>query len=446
MERTRPSGPRKNLLLGSATDLIASPLEFLKDTASYGDVASFRLGPFRAYLVRAAEDVNEVLVKQGDVFTRDPIMRYASGKFLGNGIINSEGNFHRDQRRMMQPAFHHKRLEGYVELMVNQTDRMIKQWESLDDIPVNSEIAALTLKIVCEALFKSDITDDVANVIEAVHYFEEVLAVELRHPVPIPDWLPIPRKQRLRKGVALLHEVISEMIGDRRASAVDKGDVLSTLLLATSEDGSPMPEEQMIDEMTTMVIAGHETSATVITWILYLMGLYPEINTRVVNELDSVLAGRAPQMSDLPQLKYLDCVIKETLRLFPPGWLIGRTPKEDLTIGGYTIKKGQLIYMSPYITQRDSRYFEEPDAFKPDRWLDGFESTLPKGAYFPFSNGFHVCIGQQFALMEIKLIVARLLQHFQFERTQSEPIEPVALVTLCPDKTLHVRAMERVFA
>src|SRR5690349_19723061 len=194
MQSTRPAGPRKNLILGSATDLIGNPLGFLKDTASYGDIASFRLGPFRAYLVRAAQDVNEVLVKQGEVFTRDPIMRFASSKFLGNGIINSEGNFHRDQRRMMQPAFHHKRLEGYVELMTRQTDRMIQQWATMTDIPVNTEIAALTLKIVCEALFKSDVSEDVADVIEAVHYFEEVLAVELRHPVPIPDWLPIPRK------------------------------------------------------------------------------------------------------------------------------------------------------------------------------------------------------------------------------------------------------------
>ena len=151
-----------------------------------------------------------------------------------------------------------------------------------------------------------------------------------------------------------------------------------------------MPEDQIIDEMTTMIIAGHEISATVITWILYLMDLYPEINARVVEELDRVLAGRAPQMSDLPQLTFLDSVIKETLRLFPPGWLIGRTPSEDITVGGYTIKKGQLIYMSPYITQRDSRYFDEPDSFKPDRWADGFEAKLPKGAYFPFSNGYHI--------------------------------------------------------
>ncbi len=236
------------------------------------------------------------------------------------------------------------------------------------------------------------------------------------------------------------------MIQERRAAPQDKQDVLSTLILATYDDGSQMPEDLIVDEMTTMIIAGHETSATVLTWILYLTSTYPEVGQKVVEELDRVLGGRVPEMSDLAQLTYLDCLIKETLRLYPPGWLIGRTPTSDVQLGDYTIKKGELIYMSPFVTQRDSRYFDEPEVFRPERWLDGLESRLPKGAYFPFSNGLHICMGQQFALMEIKLIAAYLLEHCHFERLDLEPVEPEVLVTLHPGRILRMRTAERILA
>jgi cytochrome P450 len=446
MEHVVPSGPHATSLLGHVNEFIKEPLGFFQQLATYGDVSSFRLAFYKAYLVRSAEDVYDVLVKQGDLFVRDPIMRIASSPFLGRGIINTEGDFHRTQRRLMQPAFHHKRLDAYLAQMVHHTNDMIAGWSAAQEISVNSEIAGVTLKIVCDALFKADISQDVAGIVEAVNAFEEILAVELRQPILLPNWFPIDRKRRMQKAVKTLREVVGNMIQQRREAAHDRGDVLSSLVLARYDNGSPMPDQQILDEMMTMIIAGHETSASVITWVLYLLSLYPEMEARIVDELNNVIGNSPLQLTHLPQLSYLDRVIKETLRLYPPGWLIGRTPLNDtkLSSSGTTIRKGELIYISPFIIHRDARYFKDPLKFDPDRWAGDLEGTLPKGSYLPFSNGYHVCIGQQFALMEIKVILAYLLMHFHFARVDDEPIEPLALATLRTSRTLHLRPVARV--
>lgn len=444
MTRAYPDGPKGKFLIGNLTDFIGDSIPFMVEAASYGDIAHFRLGPYNAFLVKSPEYVHTILVKHADKFVRDPISRSAAKKFIGNGLVATEGETHRYNRKLMQPAFHPKRLETYLDIMVSQTQRMLDRWEEHDQVILDQEMPELTLKLVCQATLSADVSDKTSRVAEAMADFQDVLAIETRLPLPIPDWLPIPRKRRMKKSVQALNSVIKDIIEERRKSNEDHGDLLSMMMMAVAEDdGGKFDDQQVHDEAVTLLIAGHETTASVLTWAPYLLAKHPEVEAKLHQELDEVLGGRIPTLADLSRLTYLEQVIKETLRLYPPGWIFGRTPLEPVEVGPYTLQKGDLVFLCPYVTHRDERYYEDPEAFKPERFTADFEKSLPRMAYFPFSGGIHVCLGQHFAMMETKVVLSMVLQQYRLLLATQEAIRPTGLATLRPHRDLEMKLVKR---
>lgn len=440
MSRTFPPGPRGKFPLGNLTDFIRTPIPFMMEAASFGELAHFRMGPYHAFAVTGAEYVNEILVKQSDRFPRDPVSRKAAQKFVGNAVVTKDGEPHRRQRKLMQPAFHHKRLESYAERIVELTEQMLADWRNKDQVALEQETAALTMKIVCSTMLNADVSSETDQVGKTMEAFQQVLAIETREIIPIPDWLPIERKRQLREVVGTLRRLVKSIIAERRAGGVDRGDLLSMLLLAVDEEtGKGMSDEQIYDELVFLFIAGHETSASALAWAFYLLSLYPDVERTLRQEIDQVLQGRAPTVADLPQLPYLEKVVKETLRLYPSAWIFSRTPAEPVTLGGYQLEKGDLLFLSPFVTQRNPRYFDEPECFKPERFSSEFEKNLPRLAYFPFGAGPHICMGNQFALMEMKLIIATIVGRCRLTRANQDMVQPVGLGTLRPDRPILMR-------
>jgi cytochrome P450 len=302
---------------------------------------------------------------------------------------------------------------------------------------------ALTLRIVCRCLLSADVSTETEASAKAMEDFQHVLAVETREFMAIPDWLPLRRKRLLKKSVGTMNRIITQIIEERRKTNEDKGDLLSTLLMAVDDENKQMSNQQVHDEAVTLFITGHETTASTLSWIPYLLVKHPEVAKKLYQEIDTALGGRTPTLHDLHNMPYLEQVIKETLRLYPPGWIFGRSPLTDVKIGPYTVKRGDIIFLSPYVTHRDARYFEDAELFIPERFTPEFEKEIPKFAYFPFGGGVHFCLGQQFAMMEAKLVLAAILPKYRLYLTKMEDIQPIGLATLRPDKEIRLSLESR---
>jgi cytochrome P450 len=314
---------------------------------------------------------------------------------------------------LIQPAFHHARVGRYAERIVTLTEAHIATWKADETRHINHDMHTLTLKIVVDALFKTDISGDTQQIAEGMQKLGEALNAQAKSPIlaMMPDSLPLPILRRKREAVALLDSIIYRLIRERQASGEDIGDLLSVMLFSKdAETGESMSERQLRDELMTMFAAGHETTATALGWAFVELAKRPDAEAAFRDELDTVLHGRAPRLDDLTNLPYTQAVIKETLRLYPPALLIMRRALEDLDLGdGNVIPKGSIVQINSYANQHDPRWFDAPEEFIPERWLDGeFEKNLPKGAYFPFGAGPRICIGNGFAMMEAPLILATI--------------------------------------
>ena len=367
-----------------------------------------------------------MLVKNNRNFIKDRVTR-SELSILGDGLLTSDGDFWRRQRRLAQPAFHRERVENYAKTMVSYTERMLEDWKVGEERDVHRDMMGLTLEIVAKTLVDADIAGDAEKVGEALgeimaHFSDQGSGVFLRM---IPDSVPTPSNLRFRRANKRLEEFIYGIIEKRRRSGRDTGDLLSMLLHARDEDGSRMSDKQLRDELMTIVMAGHETTAIALSWTFYLLGKHPEVEEKLCSELEATLDGRPPTVEDLPRLSYTDAVIKESMRLYPPAWAIGREALEDCEIGGFHVPAKTQLFISQYVVHHDPRYFENPEAFAPERWADDLEKRLPKFAYFPFGGGPRLCIGQSFARMEAALLLATIVQNFR--------LEPVAWTT--PDPT-----------
>jgi len=298
------------------------------------------------------------------------------------------------------------------------------------------------MKIVAKTLFDADV-NEADNIGAAITIGIETVAKRITQPLYLPDWVPTrANRQRLQAG-HVLEETIMDIIETRRKSGEDKGDLLSMLLMAVDEDdGGTMTNKQVRDEAMTLFIAGHETTANALSWTLFLLAQHPEVEAKLVDELGAVLAGHAPTMRDLPLLRYNEMVIRESMRLYPPAWITTRVAIEDIGIGGYTISKGSLILMSPYVMHHDSRYFEQPEAFMPERFEQGWEERIPKYAYFPFGGGPRICIGNSFAMMEAQLLLATIVQRFHVSLVEGQTVVPEPLITLRPRGGIKMRLAE----
>jgi cytochrome P450 len=436
---TRPPGPKGNWLTGNLPEFRRDRLAFLDRCArEYGDCVSMRLGPMPIMVVNHPDLVEEVLVTNNRSFIKHFALRMTK-RTLGNGLLTSESDFWRRQRKLAQPAFHRERIAGYAGVMVDYTERMLETWGDGQVRDVQDEMMRLTLEIVAKTLFDADVSGASADASVAMETLIRCFTARISSTFRLPESFPTPVNLRLKRAARHLDDILFAIIADRRASGDDRGDLLSMLLQAQDEDdGGHMTDRQLRDEAMTLFMAGHETTANTLAWTWYLLAQHPDVESRLHAELDSVLAGRAPTFDDLPRLPYADQVITEALRIYPTVWLIGREAIEPCTIGGYPIPVGMTVYMSQWVVHRDRRFFDEPHVFRPERWADGLAKRLPRYAYFPFGGGPRICIGNSFALMESVLLLATIARRFRLRLAPDAKVTPLPTMTLRPDGGIRV--------
>ena len=442
---TDPPGPKLSLIAQLVyRPGFGNPLEFFTRIArTYGDIVSYRMGGEHLFLVNDWQHIREILVTNNRNFTKSRGLE-RSKRLLGRGLLTSEGAFHLRHRRLMQPAFHRERIAGYGQTMVEYADRMRNAWTDGATLDLAREMNRLTLSIVGKTLFDADVESRAAEVGDALTGVIESFWMMMLPLADVLERLPVPRMRRARIARARLDAIIYGMIAERRASGRDHGDLLSMLLSAQDEDdGGVMTDQQVRDEAMTIFLAGHETTANAMTWTWYLLGGAPDVEAKVHEEIDRVLKGRLPATEDLRLLPYVERVVTESMRLYPPAWIIGRRAIADYPLGPYIAPAQSILIMSPYIIQRDPRYYSEPERFNPDRWTPEFRAALPKFVYFPFGGGPRQCIGESFAWMELVLLVATIAQRWQLRLVPGHPVVPQPLVTLRAKHGMKMTVHER---
>ncbi len=432
---TLPPGPKGLPFFGVALSLRRDVLGTItRIVREYGDIAHMPLLMQSRILVSRPEWIEDLIVRQPQKFDKGPGLKDASRRLLGEGLLTSEGELWRRQRRLAQPAFHRQRIAEYAQVMVEQATTHTRNWRDGEVRDMAEEMMALTLVIAVKTLFGIEFTEEAKRVGPAVTLLMRYQLRRLRSPVKIPMHWPTPSNVRADRAYKYLDSLVYGIIEERRrrrdAGEPEGGDVLSLLMNAMDEDGSRMTPKQLRDEVMTLFIAGHETTAVTLGWLWHLLAQHPRVEERLAEELHSVLAGRAPTPDDLPRLTYLDAVIHEVLRLYPAAYVLQRTSVEPFDLAGYHFPVNTTVLMSQWIVHRDPRYFDAPDEFRPERWLDGLEGRLPAYAYFPFGGGPRRCIGQVFALMEAALVAATLAQRFRFVERVGSKVVPEPLVTL----------------
>jgi len=424
-------GPKPTLLDSFIYRPGRDPLVFFTQLEQqYGKVVQYRMAGERIFLVSEPQFIKDILVTHNKNFTKSRGLE-RTRRILGNGLLTSEGALHLRQRRLLQPAFHRERIAGYGRTMAGYADRMRSQWLDGATLDIAREMNRLTLSVVGKTLFDADVESQAASVGDALTGVMETFWMMLLPFADVIERLPVPRLRRARMARARLDAIIYQMISDRRASGRDHGDLLSMLLDAQDEDdGEVMTDRQIRDEAMTIFLAGHETTANALTWTWYLLSENRDAAERLHDEVDRVLQGRLPTVDDLVKLPYIERVVTEAMRLYPPAWLIGRRAIAEYPFGGYVAPRRAILIMSPFIVQRDARFYVDPERFDPDRWTPEFKASLPPFAYFPFGGGPRRCIGESFASMELVLIVATIAQRWDLRLVPGHPVVPQPLITL----------------
>jgi cytochrome P450 len=443
-----PPGPRGHWLLGNFADWKADVIAFFNRCArEHSDVVSVRVGPRRLALVSHPDGVEEVLATRSRHYVKNFAQRMLA-PWLGKGLILSEGEFWLRQRRLMQPAFRRERVASYGDAMVALTRRMLDSWREGETRDVHDELTRLTLAIAARTLFDADLTDRANDISQSLLLMMDDFNARFRNLFAAPLWLPTAANRRTRLGIRRLREVIDRIVAERRRSGADRGDLLSILLRARDEegDGGRMTDQQVRDEVMTLLLAGHETTANALSWTWYLLAQNPEAADRLAAEASEVLGGRPATAADLSQLPYAERVVLESMRLYPPVYAYGREAVQDTEVMGYRIPKGWTVVMSQWVIHRDPRFFADPERFDPDRWADGLAQRLPRYAYFPFGGGPRVCIGSAFAQLEAVLILATLAREYHFTLDPAHPVEVNAAVTLRPRNGIRAPLKRRLQA
>lgn len=428
-----PPGPKGYVLVGSLPEYRHDGLAFFTACArDYGDVVPVRLGRRRLILLSHPDLIEEVLTARARHTTKTVILQ-ALRPVLGDGLLLSEGALWLRQRRLMQPAFHRQRIAAYGEVMAGCADRAMAAWNDRETRDVHADMMAITQAIVAKTLFDADVSDDAYDVGHALHVLMEDFSRRRTRLFSLPEFIPTPARRRTSRAIARLDGIVYGIIANRRASGEDRGDLLSILLHAQdADDGSRMTDRQVRDEVMTLFLAGHETTAVALSWTLYLLAQHPGIEARLASELGSVLGGRLPTVADLPRLRYAEMVVTESMRLYPPAYTVTRRVVEPCEVGGYRLEPETTLVMSQWVVQRDARWFEKPEAFWPGRWENDLAKRLPRYAYFPFGGGPRLCIGNTFAMMEATLLLATITQRFRFTVVPGESVRPMLSVTLRP--------------
>lgn len=430
-----PPGPGLVYLLKNARKLSSDPLYGFEQLSRFGDMVYLRLGRNRVYFINHPDLVRQVMVTKSSQFQKSKLLKRIFEDSVGNNIFTGDGDFWKRQRQFMQPAFHSQRIGSYASIMVDHARQLVNNWQDGRAISVAREMMHVTMGIVTKSLFNADLRDDAAG--EAFSNLFEVVSKRLssQRGISLPYWLPTSSNRIVRQSVEVIDRVLLPIIAERRRSVKDTGDLLSMLVLA-SEDGG-MDDAQLRNEVMTLFGAGYETTANTLTWVFYLLSQHPDVETKLRQEIELVLPNcRSATLEDLPRLPYTEMVIKETMRCYPTSIAISRDAVEDVEIGDYLIPKGATVMLSQWMLHHDSRFWDEPQQFRPERFNAEDEPNINKYAYLPFGAGPRICLGNSFALMEARLVLVTILQHFHLALTPGYIMQPQFRFTLRPSKGL----------
>ncbi|WP_396611170.1 cytochrome P450 [Haloferax sp. S1W] len=440
----QPPGPSGVPVVHNTLQYADDPLEFITDVArEYGPVAEYNIGGISFYQLSDPELVEHVLVQENQKYIKGELFQESLGTVLGEGLLTSEGEFWRQQRHLMQPSFLPQMLERYSKIMVEYTERMLSSWEDGETRDIHEDMMSLTVEIAAKTLFDVDIREEESAVGEALETVMDYSSVSMRRPVDVPQWVPTPLNRRYKQALSDLTEVVGRIVNDHRDGDLDpeSNDIVSLLLTFRDDDGNPLPDEQIRDELVTILLAGHETTALALTYTLHLLGTNQEQADTLREELDSVLDGDSPTFADLNDLTYTEQVITEGMRIYPPVWELVREAAEPDTVDGYHIKPGQTVTTQQWVIHRDPRFYDDPLEFRPSRWTSEFKRDLPKFAYFPFGGGPRRCIGDRFALLEARLALATIAQSWTVDPTHELEFDPS--ITLRPEGSVEMVVSRR---
>ena len=415
------------------------PFNLLADLGERSEpILVFRVAGEKIYFFNEPDLVKEVLVTNHTKLQKGRGISRLK-KTLGNGLLTSEGDLHRQQRRIIQPVFNHRNLQAYAGQMIASASRVSASWDDSQPVNMTAAMMALTLSIVCQTLFGTEVESETRRVGELMTKFTEAFPLLLS---PFAGFLEKIGVRKLREGTAArteLHGIVQRMIAERRSKRSQGSDLLSLLFAAQDQEtGNGMSEQQLEDEVTTIFMAGHETTAIALAWTFYLLAQHPGFDRELRSQLCHVVGDRPPELAQLPELTLLDQLIHESLRLYPPAWSIGRRAMEDLQIGSAEISKGSLLVASPWTMHRSERFYAHPTEMHPERWTEAFRRQLPKYAYFPFGGGPRQCIGEGFAWMELKLLLAVLLRDWRVELVPGQNIRPKPSITLRSNRPIRM--------
>lgn len=434
---TVPNMPSTHPVFGVFTEFQNDPLDLLERSRAFGDVVRMRFFNRSNYVMHHPDAVQQVLVKNADKFQKDPFISGALEPFIGNGLVRSEGEHWKRQRKMMQPAFHTQRIRHYADTMVERTQALMQDWQHNPERDIQADMVHLTSGIIGLTLFGHNASDQSERISKLLLEFNQ-LTLQRAQQINLPRWMPTAHNRAINELVSAFDSIIMQFIEERRKEMIDHGDLLSMLLLSEDENGQRMSAQEVRDEAATLFLAGNDTTAVSLTWTLYLLSQHPDIVEKIRAEVDSVATGRALSFEDLRAMPYVDAVIKESQRLYPSAWAFSRECIADTEIMGYHIPKNSVVTLSPWVMHHDETLWDEAHAFKPERFLE--ENDLPKYAYYPFGGGQRVCIGNNFAMMEMRLILATIVRQMQVDYINAEAPHPDPLLVLQPDKRVNIKA------
>jgi cytochrome P450 len=433
-------------LIGALDVFRMEQLAFYRHLAQVcGDVGGFSVGLADFIVFNTSELAHAVLVEHAADFDKGEVVRRAFRPAIGNGLFINEGASWRRQRKLMAPSFQPRHIASYAETMVGYAERAQAEWIEGEVLEIDHEMMRVTMSIVGKVLFDADVFTEADELGAAVRTALGYVSTVLNSPISFPLEWSLPGHRRVREAVAFIRARLLQMIDERRAHPENvRDDFLSVLLRARDEDdGSGMSDEQLVDEAVTLFGAGHETTSMALTWAWYLLATHPDIYSRMQREVDEVLQGRAPAYADLARLPYTLQVLKESMRLYPPAFMVGRAALRDVVIDGYPIRRGQFVLISTYTMQRRADYFPDPEHFDPDHFAPEHERELPRYAYIPFGAGPRICIGNHFALMEGHLLLATLAQRVRFELVPGQDVTPIVRVTMRPKQPMRMAVHRR---
>lgn len=426
----RVPGPPGFFGVRNLFQLATNQLDFLTEVMSrHGDVALVRMLGQPWYVVSHPDDIEAVVVKHARAMGRDAYAEVLE-RALGKGLLTSDGELWKRQRRLIAQAFVPKKIQTYADAMVRVTAACLGTWRHGEMRNLHEESSRITMEVVAEVLFGTGVDERDAEIVRSsMAVFNEFFANSPEAILRLSPRVPTPRNLRMKRAVARIDELIYRVIARRRRGDA-RDNLLGTLLAARDEDGSTMTDQQLRDEAVTLFLAGHETTALAIAHTLFLLSTHPDVERRLAAEIAQVLGGRAPTAGDVRALPFTERVLKESMRLYPPAWTTGREALEDVEVAGVRIPKGAQILLSQWVVHRDPRWFPNPEGFDPNRWLPERAAAIPRFAYFPFGGGPRVCIGNHFAMLEATLILAMIVQRWHVELVPGQRLELRPSVTL----------------